>query len=284
MASNIYGVEPDGRAMGLDIGAIPGAIGNGLGAVSNWAFGKPQIGGADQDKLRGYADQWGSNTAPTAQDAFSKFGYGQFRGQQSALANMLQEQAMGRGPSLAGEQARQVGQQGIAAQGAMASGARGPMAGLAQRNAAANSANITSGLAGTAAQARLGEILAARQQLAGVLQGARGQDLQGQGMWQQNQQFNVGANQNQQGLNQSGVLGAYGLTLGAQQAAANQPSNFDRAMNFGANLGGAYIMGGVGRGGGGSGSGGDFGVPRDGGYIGGSPYGNINGYAPSPYG
>lgn len=105
-------------------------------------------------------------------------GESQFRGQQQGLADMLQAQAEGRGPSVAQQQLQAGQQQNIQAMMAAAASQRGRMGAgtgaktlqdaMSQQQLATNQ---------QAAQLRAYEQLGAMGQLGGVLQGARGQDV-----------------------------------------------------------------------------------------------------------
>ena len=101
----------------------------------------------------------------------------QFRSQQMGLAQALQQQAAGQGPSLAGAQFAQARDAGIAQQMALAASARGQNAALGQRQVAQQAASMNQQAARDAGTARIQEQLAARDQLSGVLQQGRGQDI-----------------------------------------------------------------------------------------------------------
>lgn len=101
----------------------------------------------------------------------------QFRGRQMSLADALQAQSMGQGPSLAQLQLRQGTDRNIAQAMALGASQRGGSPGLAQRQIAQQTAAANQQAAMQAAQTRMAEQLAAREQLGGVLQGGRGQDI-----------------------------------------------------------------------------------------------------------
>jgi hypothetical protein len=101
----------------------------------------------------------------------------QLRARQIALADALQAQAAGTGPSLAEQQMQRANEQAIRAQMAQAASARGGNVAMAQRQAAQNIAGIQQENAARAAELRIQEQQAARQQLAGVLDSSRGQDI-----------------------------------------------------------------------------------------------------------
>lgn len=178
----------------------------------------------DRDKITGLIDQglqqYGGRAAPqagnvqvgnVAQGTASQIDqsrYGDWRGQQMALAQQLGQVATGQQQG-AGEMAvqRQI-QQGLAGQQALARSARGGNAALAMRGAAANSAGIGLAGAGEAQGAALQDQAAARAQLAGVLGQGAGQDIGvAQGNAQLQQQMNL-ANldaKNQQIFQQAGL-------------------------------------------------------------------------------
>lgn len=121
------------------------------------------------------------------------------------LEQMLMQQAMGQGPSLAQMQLQRAGAQAMAQQQALAAGARPGYGGMAQRMAAQNSGRISSDLAEQAALLRLREQMEARGMLAQMLAQQRGLDIQQAGTPTNRTDWT------QVGL---GALGA-GVTLGA---------------------------------------------------------------------
>jgi len=227
-------------------GASPGLgglLGRGLGAVGNFlgglGFGGPNVniqGLQERDQF--FMDQarrgaegrpveriGAAQIGPTNTASRSNFAVGQ-----EQLMRQLQEQAAGRGPSLATMQFEQGLGSGVNAQQALARSGGGNV-GLAQRQAAQNVGNLTQNLAGQAAQARMAEQLSARQQLAGVLGQGRAQDFarnsfnagqlnQGQLnqalMNQRTNEFNVNSALQGRGLDDRLSLGFGGLS--AQQA------------------------------------------------------------------
>lgn len=167
----------------------------------------------------------------------------QFREGQMGLMGQLQEQAAGRGPSLATETLRQGAEQNMQQAQALAAGARGGNVASARRAAMEQATNANQNLAGQSAQARIQEQMNARAQLQGVMDSGRGADIglatsqagfqqqarmsnmdarnqfalqQGQ-MDLQNNQFNAGAQNQMTAQNDQYMLGLYG-----QQGAANQ--------------------------------------------------------------
>lgn len=159
----------------------------------------------------------------------------QFRSGQAQLAAQLQEQAAGRGPSLAEGQLRQATDRGIRQQMAVAaSGGAGANAALAQRNVAANVGQMQQQAAADAAQMRMQEQIAARQQLAGVLESGRAQDIGvAQSQAQLLQQVNL-ANQaagNQFGLANMEALNQFALQR-AQLEQQSRMQNMDAGNQF----------------------------------------------------
>ncbi len=159
-----------------------------------------------------------------------------FRGNQEALVGRLEDQAMGRGPSIAGTMLNQAANRNIAGQQALAQSARPNQVGLAQRQAMQNAGRINQGLAGQAALARLHEQQQANQLLAGVVGQGRGQDI---GVGQSRLQAQL-ALLDQERLNalaqQQGQL--TGMGIQAQQV---QP--WERFLGAGVGLGTAALLG-----------------------------------------
>ena len=160
----------------------------------------------------------------------------QFRNQQGQLANMQMQAAQGKGPSIANMQLQQGLGANLQNQMAAAQSQRGfGNAGASQRNLANNAAAANMQTQQAAAQMRVGETLAARQQLADLSANARAQDIglaQNQAqLGQQNQQFNA-ANQQQMALANQG----YANQAIMQQAAMQQQMNLanQQAQNTGA--------------------------------------------------
>jgi len=100
-----------------------------------------------------------------------------FRQQQLALAQALQAQSEGQGPSLAQAQLQAATDRNIAQQQGMMASQRGLGAGLAARLGSQNAANINQQAAGESAQLRSQEQLAARSQLGDALQQGRAGDI-----------------------------------------------------------------------------------------------------------
>jgi hypothetical protein len=111
----------------------------------------------------------GTTIDPTQQAAF--------RDLQMALANALNMQASGQGPSLAQAQLQQANEAAVASQMAQAASQRGINPALASRAAAQNIGSIQAQNAQESAKLKLAEQLQARQLLGQVTEGARGQDI-----------------------------------------------------------------------------------------------------------
>jgi hypothetical protein len=153
--------------------------------------------------------------ATTGQTPISTAGDLTWQGQQQTLANQLQRQANGQGPSVAGTMLQQGEQQQVANQLAVLGSQRGSQnAGLAQRSAADQGAAAQANLAGQMALAREQEQLNAQGSLGNVLGTARSQA----------QNYNI----NQAGLNQNVNL----ANLGNAQAANMQNAGFGQQVGL----------------------------------------------------
>lgn len=131
----------------------------------------------------------------------------EFRQAQLNLMQQYQDQAAGRGDSLAQLQLQKGTDANIAQQMSMAQSMRGAGGPAAQRQAMMNAANAQQGMAGDAAMLRLQEQMQARAALAGLAGQARGQDMGQMGMNDATRQFYAG--------------------LGSQRAVANQQAGLD---------------------------------------------------------
>jgi hypothetical protein len=121
-----------------------------------------------------------TKVAPTATYGGAKIDQsqqGQFRAAQSGLVGQLQQAAAGQGPSLVPGVLQAGTQQGLQAALAAAASQRGGSAALAQRNIQNNQAQQQAATAGQAAQMKIQEQQAARQQLAGAAGEARAADI-----------------------------------------------------------------------------------------------------------
>lgn len=139
----------------------------------------------------------------------------QFRRGQLDLAYQLQQQAAGKGPSLAQSQLRQGTDRNLAQAMAMAGSGRGNSA-LQMRQLGQQRAMIGQQAGQQAADLRMQEQMAAQQQLAGVLSGGRGQDIglaTDQANLKQQRMLNQGQLQQQAAANnQAAVLQNRGLS------------------------------------------------------------------------
>lgn len=208
-----------GAAAGATIGSIFPGIGTGIGAGAGALIGGGLglFGGDEQGDLR--KEQEARLLQALQADKFQGPQLGQFqsgsmggpfRGGQLQLIGQLQEQAAGRGPSLATAQFQDSLNRGLNAQVAQSQSGVGNPA-LAGRGAANAIGGLTQDLAGQAARARVGEQFNARAQLGGLLGQGRGQEQQGS-------QFNA-AQQNQRLLSQADMdLRAQALRQQQEQA------------------------------------------------------------------
>lgn len=110
------------------------------------------------DQQRKLTDQYQAGAANRAQNTQN----------QMQLAQQLQQQASGQGPSVSGMLLQQGADQNISQQFALANAMRGGTAGLRNRNAANNAAQIGQQAAGQAGVMRLQEQQQAQGQLAGL--------------------------------------------------------------------------------------------------------------------
>jgi len=131
-------------------------------------------------------EQYQSETDRLAAAQAARMGAGapgaDVRTQQMGLASALQAQAQGTAPSVAEAQMKQAMERSIAGQQASLAGARGVDPGLAMRMMARQGAAQRAELGQAAGIARLQEQQGAQQQLAGVLSGTRGADVQTQAL------------------------------------------------------------------------------------------------------
>lgn len=133
------------------------------------------------------------------------------RAQQMGLIQQLQDQAAGRGPSLAQMQLQQATNQNMQQGRAMAASQRGLGGGAAARQIAGQRGSIGQQMAGQSAMARLQEQMAARGMLGQQLGGVRGQDMSAMGALAQQAEANRRAqmeyeqlrSQNQNAFNQT---------------------------------------------------------------------------------
>lgn len=151
----------------------------------------------------------------------------QFRQQQMGLAQMLQAQANGTGPSVAGSQLQQSTEQNLQAALAQAASTRGGNLGAAQYQLANARANITQQAGMQLAQQRMQEQMNAQGMLGNVLEQGRGADIglasQQAQLGQQNNQFNanLGQQNNQFNANLGQQNNQYNATNQQNAGAAN---------------------------------------------------------------
>ncbi len=283
-----WGEGAKGAAGGAGLGAavgsvVPGvgtAIGAGAGALLGGAYGLLQgEGNPYEEEMRRRSRQ----RAPSMRAAQGD--YSSFRGNQAELIAMLEAQSRGEGPSLAQAQLQAATDRNQKGQQALAAGAQGPNAMLAQFQAMQNSAGLGAQAAQDAALARIQEQYNAQNQLGLTLHGARGYD-------ESMNQFNVGQRNQAGQANLAANLSQQGLNAGMLGAAATQsqvPTWGDKMLAGGAGAFTQYASGGMGGAGGGGGmSPIAAGNPGAGGYFtpgGGAPTGttglfNRPGYAP----
>jgi hypothetical protein len=180
----------------------------------------------------------GAYTYNGAQTGTAQAGDSSFRNNQGQLISQLEDQAAGRGPSLAAEQLKQGMDAQLAGQNAMAASHPGGNAAIQQRQLATGAQAADRHLAQDTTQARIQEQMAARAQLGNVLQGARGQDLQlsqgNAGMAQQSNLANAGFQQQAglAGMDARNQLNQFNAQLGQQnnQFNAGAQNQFAQSM------------------------------------------------------
>jgi hypothetical protein len=165
------------------VGGLGGAL---LGGYAAYKAGNPKEG--VQNRLSELEKQWGQGQAPQLGQA-AQGQYSDYRQNQQALVGRLEALSQGRGPSLAQAQLDAATDRNVRSQQAMAAGARGPNAAMAQYQAANNAAGLGAQASQDAVAARIAEQQMALQQLGLTIYGGREAD---EGM----NRFNAGA-QNQ---------------------------------------------------------------------------------------
>jgi hypothetical protein len=248
--------------MPFDLGKIP-IIGGPLATLLE-PRNEGQYAGVDQanyqlpgaqgmsERDAALGQQYGLRGAPQAADS------AQFRNYQNTLANMLNSRATGATSLSALALQRGQGQLARQQRGMMA-GAAPQNAALAQRMGMQNTARGQQGLAYGTAMAGIQERDAAAQALAGLAGQARGQDI---GL----NQFNVGAQLQQTGLNDQAANNAYNRQLanaGMQQGGGiayetqrgqragiqmQQPTQGEELLGLGMGIAGMAMQGGGGGG------------------------------------
>jgi hypothetical protein len=154
----------------------------------------------------------------------------QTRGLQMNLANQLQQQAAGQGPSVAGMQLQQGLQQQLMQQRAQAASMGGDVNPyLAQRQLAEQGAQAAQATNAQAAMARTQEQMNAQGALGGLTSGMRGQDLNVAGMNQQQALANAQLGQQARQFGMQGLMGLSGQQLQANMALAGMQNQTDLA-------------------------------------------------------
>lgn len=247
----------------LDAGAS--AIGKGL----HWLTDKGNPGKdvdlpyfqEDRDRLQGMLDGHSPYVNGAATSQGGQVGQDPWQSGWASLIQQLQDQAAGRGPSLAVQQYQRASGDAMAQQTALARGGR--TAGGA-RQAAQNLGAVQQGMASGSAMARTQEQMGAIGQLGGALSGAGNAQYQRDALQaqlaQQNNQFNASAQNQVNAQNQAAYLNilAQQLGLSASQLQAliarasinaNAKSPLDTLLGMGSQLGGlAHLGGGGGQG------------------------------------
>lgn len=187
--------------------------------VNRDSFNLPGFSERDE-RLNRQGDAFLGREAPQAADS-------DFREYQRQSLDRLGRLARGEDSLTAGQLQMQQDQMANQQRG-LAAGAAPGNAGAAQRWAAQNIARGRQGLGFNQAMAGIAERNAATGALGQLATGARGQDIQ-------RNEFNVGANQAQQGLNQQGWLASQGL--GLQNAQSQQQGGFQYEQQRGNRFG-----------------------------------------------
>ena len=206
----------------IDFGEIAGKVGLGKyepGMAQGQGIGGGESAFTDMSRSQGLIDELNAQRVAAGEREFTPAQAAQlaeadtmkaaqmklapqeeFRTGQKSLVSALQAQSAGQGPSLAAMQMDDARQQNIATAMALGASQRGLGAGQGLRQIADQAQSANQMAARDAMRGRIAEQLAARQQLGGVLQGARGQD--------------IGIASEQAGLEQQAAM--------ANQAATNQ--------------------------------------------------------------
>lgn len=254
-----------------------GAIGGPWGALAGAAGGFLLGGGSDDERrqydpnydnfmLPGYGQTRGQYDSMIGQGprGAPQAGMSGFRGGQQQLSSMLFNQARGQGPGqeIARRQAAQQVEQGMGQQMAMARSARPGQSAMAARNAAMASGQLQGAGAQAASMGGLAAQQSAIGQLGGVLQGARGQDLQrniaNAGMRQQQMSIDDARQMEllrqrlqMDRFQQMGGMGYEQARMGGANLAAQQPSDWDKILGAAQGFGQARMLQGAGSMGGG---------------------------------
>lgn len=207
-----------GAMTGAALGSVVPGIGTGIGAAVGGGLGF--LGGLFGDKQNPYAqrlEQFAGQPAPQMGPA-AQAGTSDFRANQRRLADMLQAQAEGSGPSLAMEAANQQAERGSKAAQAAAASMRGPNVGLGAFQAMNQAGEAQNAATQAAALGRIQEQYNAQNLLGLTLHGARGADEE-MGRYNATQQnlqaqANLDAQLRAMGINSSVLQTLYG---GGQQ-------------------------------------------------------------------
>lgn len=209
-----------GGALG-PIGAIGGGLLGGLGGLFG-GDGEDPRSKALRDQMAQLYGQIGGRD-PYQLGPMAQAGESPWAGRGSSLADMLFAQARGEGPSVAMEQARQMGDRAAGTQGSLAAGAvgRGVSPGAAFLQAANNAGAAHAAAGQTGVLGALGERLGAMGQLGGLIGTMNGQANQ---LGEFNAgQTNTGALANLQGMiNQRQMTDQERMQLLLQQLQALQ--------------------------------------------------------------
>lgn len=178
----------------LGIGGEGGLGGSNVwGAINGTRPQTPGVGSFDQSAGQTGRANVAAGPAGGPQD--------QARGMQMSLIQQLQDQAAGRGPSLAQMQLQQGTDRNMAQAMALGQSQRGAGAAGMMKGIQGQQAGIAQGMAGDSAMLRLQEQMAAQQQLGQNLGATRGADQNFAGMGMQNNQFNAGQQNSMMGGN-----------------------------------------------------------------------------------
>ena len=213
-----------GALGGSSFGPAGTLVGGVLGGLGGY-FGGDSDADAARKAQMDYFNQLGQ-IGPAQQGAYSDF-----RNNQRAYINNLENQAAGRGVSLAGEQLKAATDRSTRqAQGLAQSGAGNPAAAMMMAQEA--SGQMGSQNAQAAAQARIQEILNTQQLLGINLHGARGAD-------EDMNRFNA-SQQNNYTLDTNRLRG---MVLGGAGQGASGTSLGEQTLSGGAGMFGARMLG-----------------------------------------
>lgn len=209
---------------------------SGDNAVGNWVrgmFADPTKGYRDQ--LSAYAQMAGGRTAPQLGTA-PQAQYSAYRPMQQDLAQQLQAQARGEGPSLATQMLNQGADRAARGAASTAASATGPNAALAQYQAQQVGGQLSDQANQQAAAARIQEQYNAQNQLGLLLHGGReadeGMNRFNVGVRNERDQANLEALLRQMGLNDAAVINA----LTGAGGIAGVPSQGERLLGGAANF------------------------------------------------